>query len=119
MELNDYKKRDLHIHMELNDYKKRVLHIHEEQKRLRELEWSLHTAFAVSHEWNANKGKKVRIDAYGNGELSECGYLVEVEPCDEVVGCVVMHKVKQDGSEGERTFRVYFNHEKAKIEIEN
>ena len=105
--------------MKLNDYKKRVSRIHEEQKRLRELERSLHRAFAVSHEWNANKGKKVRIDARGTGELSECGYLVEVEPCDEVVGCVVMHQVKKDGSEGERTFRVYFNHEKAKIEIEN
>lgn len=100
--------------MLLEVYKERLEKIRNEQKRLREEEMLLHKAYAETHEWNAYKGRKVRI-----GESGEWGYLIKVEPCDDVVGCLLMHKIKKDGSEGEREFRVYFNTEKSKIEIEN
>lgn len=102
--------------MELDMYKIRLQRIRAKVKRLKEEEKALHEAFAMSHPWNAHIGHKVRIN--NNGEWSERGYLIRVEPSDDVVGCVVLNKVKNDGSRGRNEFRVYFAHDRAQIEVE-
>lgn len=102
--------------MEIEMYQKRIMRIREEKKRLMEEEKALNNEFAMSHPWNEYSGKKVRIKREGDIDVN--GYMVRIEPFDDIVGCVLMHNVKKDGSEGKKEFRVYFAHGKVDIEVE-